>query len=88
MQTTGLFSLLMGVATIALAVMTIILPFIVLSIRNELVKANQKLSVLIGESQPAKPAVARPIKECPYCGSRDQIEEDAWCMACGANITA
>ena len=64
------------------------LPFIVLSIRNELVKANQKLSVLIGESQPAKPAVARPIKECPYCGSRDQIEEDAWCMACGANITA
>jgi len=84
---------ILGILIIVCAIMTLLLPFFVFRIRNEMISMNKKMTTLINLLQnngftddtskiETSKYSGQMIKICPDCGRKNRVE-DITCTNCG-----
>ena len=98
----GSFGALSGLFTvfiIIVVILSILTPFFILRIRNELISINKKMEILVNiaqqinapnKNEPAatkclKTESGNVIKICSYCGRKNR-DEDLICSECGRTL--
>ena len=92
MEALGAFSGIFILFLIVVATLSLLLPFFVLRIRNEIISVNEKLSTvirLIGDEQKDGNVEVdhkgRKVKTCQHCGLKNRAE-DWMCYSCNQPI--